>query len=201
MNPSSLPVMAGLAGEPIARRSLDAAQCALVVIDIQEKLLPAVLEPEELVRNSRLLIRLAAILEIPVLLTTQYARGLGGTVREIAELLPQEKAIDKLTFGCFGDEGFGAELRELQGVKTTLLLCGMESHICVMQTALGALENGYMVHVASDAVSARTAWNKQLGLDRMERAGGVISSTEMMMYELLRRSGTAQFKQMLPFIK
>jgi len=201
MNPSSLPVMAGLAGEPIARRSLDAAQCALVVIDIQEKLLPAVLEPEELVRNSRLLIRLAAILEIPVLLTTQYARGLGGTVREIAELLPQEKAIDKLTFGCFGDEGFGAELRELQGVKTTLLLCGMESHICVMQTALGALENGYMVHVASDAVSARTAWNKQLGLDRMERAGCVISSTEMMMYELLRRSGTAQFKQMLPFIK
>jgi nicotinamidase-related amidase len=193
--------MAGLAGEPIARRSLDAAQCALVVIDIQEKLLPAVLEPEELVRNSRLLIRLAAILEIPVLLTTQYARGLGGTVREIAELLPQEKAIDKLTFGCFGDEGFGAELRELQGVKTTLLLCGMESHICVMQTALGALENGYMVHVASDAVSARTAWNKQLGLDRMERAGCVISSTEMMMYELLRRSGTAQFKQMLPFIK
>jgi nicotinamidase-related amidase len=193
--------MAGLAGEPIARRSLDAAQCALLVIDIQEKLLPAVLEPAELVRNSRLLIRLAGILEIPVLLTTQYARGLGATVQEIAELLPQEHAIDKLTFGCFGDEAFGAELRDLQGVKTTLLLCGMESHICVMQTALGALENGYMVHVASDAVSARTDWNRRLGLDRMERAGCVISSTEMMMYELLRRSGTAQFKQMLPFIK
>jgi nicotinamidase-related amidase len=193
--------MATLAGEPIARRSLEPAQCALVVIDIQEKLLPAVLEPGELVRNARLLIRLAGILDIPVLLTTQYARGLGGTVREIAELLPDEQAIDKLTFGCFGDEGFGSEMRELPGVKTTLLLCGMESHICVMQTALGALENGYMVHVASDAVSARTAWNKQLGLDRMERAGCVISSTEMMMYELLRRSGTAQFKQMLPFIK
>ncbi len=70
-----------------------------------------------------------------------------------------------------------------------------------MQTALGALENGYMVHVASDAVSARTDWNRRLGLERMERAGCVISSTEMMMYELLRRSGTAQFKQILPFIK
>ncbi len=96
MNPSSLPGLAGLAGEPIARRSLDAAQCALVVIDIQEKLLPAVLEREELVRNARLLIRLAGILEIPVLVTTQYARGLGATVSEIAELLPGEQAIDKL---------------------------------------------------------------------------------------------------------
>ncbi len=201
MNPSSLPGLAGLAGEPIARRSLDAAQCALVVIDIQEKLLPAVLEREELVRNARLLIRLAGILEIPVLVTTQYARGLGATVSEIAELLPGEQAIDKLTFGCFADEDFCAALRDVPGVKTTLLLCGMESHICVMQTALGALENGYMVHVASDAVSARTDWNRRLGLERMERAGCVISSTEMMMYELLRRSGTAQFKQILPFIK
>jgi nicotinamidase-related amidase len=201
MNPSSLPGMAGLVGEPIARRSLDAEQCALVVIDIQEKLLPAVLEREELVRNARLLIRLAGIVEIPVLLTTQYARGLGGTVSEIAELLPEEHAIDKLTFGCFGDEQFRTTLGKLPGLRTTLLLCGMESHICVMQTALGALESGYMVHVASDAVSARTNWNRRLGLKRMERAGCVISSTEMMMYELLRRSGTAQFKQMLPFIK
>jgi nicotinamidase-related amidase len=77
----------------------------------------------------------------------------------------------------------------------------MESHVCVMQTALGALENGYMVHVASDAVSSRTDLNWRLGLERMESAGCVISSTEMMMYELLRRSGTAQFKEMLPYIK
>lgn len=201
MNPSSLPGLAGLAGEPIARRSLDAALCSLVVIDIQEKLLPAVLNPEALVRNVRLLIRLATILEIPVLLTTQYARGLGATVAGVAELLPTVRAIDKLEFGCFAREEFRTTLRELPGPRTTVLLCGMESHICVMQTALGALENGYMVHVAADAVSSRSELNWRLGLERMAAAGCVISSTEMMMYELLRQSGTGQFKQMLPYIK
>lgn len=201
MNPSSLPGLAGLAGEPIARRSLDAALCTLVVIDIQEKLLPAVLNPEALVRNVRLLIRLATILEIPVLLTTQYARGLGATVAGVAELLPTVRAIDKLEFGCFAREEFRTTLRELPGPRTTVLLCGMESHICVMQTALGALENGYMVHVAADAVSSRSELNWRLGLERMAAAGCVISSTEMMMYELLRQSGTGQFKQMLPYIK
>ena len=201
MNPSSLPGLAGLAGEPIARRSLDAKQCALVVIDIQEKLLTAVERQEELVRNCRLLIRLARIMEIPVLLTTQYSRGLGGTVPEIAELLPGLEAVDKVEFGCFGRDEFRAKVSELPGQRTTLLLCGMESHICVMQTALGGLENGYMVHVASDAVSSRTDWNWRVGLERMESAGCVISSTEMMMYELLRRSGSAQFKEMLQYIK
>jgi nicotinamidase-related amidase len=160
-----------------------------------------VLNAEALIRNSRMLIRLATILEIPVLLTTQYARGLGQTVPEIAELLPNLRAIDKLEFGCFGREEFRTALRELPGPRTTLLLCGIESHVCVMQTALGAIESGYMVHVASDAVSARADLNWRLGLERMESAGCVISSTEMMMYELLRRSGTAQFKEMLPYIK
>jgi nicotinamidase-related amidase len=201
MNPSSLPGLAGIAGEPIARRSLDATQCALVVIDIQKKLLPAILNHEAVVRNAQMLIRLATILEIPTLLTTQYVRGLGATVPEIAELLPGIKPIDKLEFGCFGQEGFRSALHELPGHRTTLLLCGIESHICVMQTALGALENGYMVHVASDASGSRTDWNYRLGLQRMESAGCVTSSTEMMIYELLKRSGTAQFKEMLPYIK
>ncbi len=201
MNPSSLPGLAGLSGEPLARRSLDASQCTLVVIDIQEKLLPAVLNREELVRNCRTLIRLATILEIPTLVTTQYCKGLGHTVPEIAELLPKAKEIDKMEFGCFGAEEFRTTLRQASEHSTTVLLCGMESHICVMQTALGALESGYMVHVASDAVGSRTDWNWRVGLERMESAGCVISSTEMMMYELLRRSGTAQFKEMLPYIK
>jgi nicotinamidase-related amidase len=201
MNPSPLPRLAAQADEPIARRRLNASQCALVVVDIQEKLLPAVLQREELVRNSRLLIRLAGILEIPVLLTAQYPRGLGHNVPEIVELLPGVKEIGKMEFGCFGCEDFCTSLRELPGPRTTLLLCGMETHICVMQTALGALDDGYMVHVASDATGSRSDWNWRLGLKRMEAAGCVISTTEMMMYELLGQSGTAQFKEMLPFIK
>jgi nicotinamidase-related amidase len=201
MNPSSLPELAGMASEPIARRSLDPAQCALLVIDLQEKLIPAIRSREELVRNSQVLIRLAGISGIPVLVTTQYLRGLGPTVPEIAGLLPGVPSIDKLAFGCFGSDDFRTALRQLPGHRTTVLLCGIESHICVMQTALGALQNGYMVHVASDAVGARTEQNWQLGLQRMESAGCVLSSTEMMMYELLRRSGTAEFKEMLAFIK
>jgi nicotinamidase-related amidase len=82
-----------------------------------------------------------------------------------------------------------------------MLLCGMETHICVMQTALGALEQGYIVHVASDAVGSRNEWNWQVGLERMQNAGAVISSTEMMTYELMRKSGTPQFKELLQYIK
>jgi nicotinamidase-related amidase len=201
MSPSSLPELASIAGEPIARRMLEASQCALVVVDIQEKLLPTIFNREELVRNTQLLIRLAGILEIPVLMSAQYPRGLGDTVPEIAELLPGVEQVNKMDFGCFGCDEFRRALRGLPGNRTTLLFCGMECHICVMQTALGALQNGYMVHLASDAVGSRTEANWKVGLRRMEAAGCVISSTEMMIYELLRRSGTAEFKQLLPFLK
>ena len=201
MNPSSLPELASLASEPAARRTLDPTQCALLVIDIQEKLIPAIAKRDEVVRNCQILIRMAGILQIPVLLSTQYVRGLGATVPEIAGLLESVPPIDKMSFGCFGSDEFCSALRKLPGHRTTALLCGIEAHICVTQTALGALQNGYMVHVAADAVGSRTEQNYQLGLRRMEAAGAVISSTEMMMYELLRRSGTAQFKEMLSYIK
>ena len=183
-----------------ARRPLDASECALIVIDIQEKLLPPIFEKERLVRNARLLIRLAGILNMPTIATTQYTKGLGETVPEVKDLLPQS-AIDKQVFSCFGSEAFCSLLKRLPGRRNTVLLCGMESHICVMQTALGALREGYVVHVASDAVSSRTEWNWKIGLDRMRAAGCVISSTEMMIYELLRESGSEAFKQMLPHLK
>src|ERR1017187_2059906 len=122
----------------MARRPLEAEQCALVVIDIQEKLLPPIFQKEQLVRNAQLLIRAAGILKIPVLVSTQYAKGLGGTVPEIASLLAGTEAIDKTLFSCFGSDVFCSLLKRLPGQRNTLLLCGMESHICVTQTALGA---------------------------------------------------------------
>jgi len=184
-----------------ARRPLEAEQCALIVVDIQEKLLPPIFQKEQLLRNSQLLIRLAGILKIPTLLSTQYAKGLGNTVPEISSLLPDTPAIDKQMFSCFGSEVFCSLLKRLPGNRNTLLLCGMESHICVMQTALGALREGYLVHIASDAVGSRTEWNWKIGLERMRAAGAVISSTEMMMYELLRSSGVIAFKEILPYLK
>jgi nicotinamidase-related amidase len=185
----------------VARRPLEAERCALVVVDIQQKLLPPIFNKETLVKNSQLLVRLAKILSIPVMATTQYSKGLGSIVPEIASLLTDVPAVDKLEFSCFGSDQFRSGLKSLPGNRNTVLLCGMEAHICVMQTALGALNEGYLVHVASDAVGSRAEWNWTIGLDRMKAAGAVISSTEMMMYELLRCSGTPQFKELLPYLK
>ena len=185
----------------IARRPLAAEQCALIVVDLQEKLLPPIWQKEQLVKNAQLLVRLAGILRIPAIVTTQYAKGLGNTVPEVASLLPESTPIDKLMFSCFGSDVFCSLLKRLPGERTTVLLCGMETHICVMQTALDALREGYVVHVASDAVSSRAEWNWHVGLDRMRAAGAVISSTEMMIYELLRSSGAPAFKALLPYLK
>ena len=184
----------------VARRPLQAEQCALIVIDIQEKLLPPIFQKEQLIRNAQLLTRLAGILQVPTIATTQYAKGLGNTVPELRSLIPDD-GIDKQIFSCFGSDVFCSMLKRLPGRRNTLLLCGMESHICVAQTALNALREGYLVHVASDAVSSRTEWNWKIGLERMRAAGAVISSTEMMIYELLRSSDTSAFKQMLPHLK
>jgi nicotinamidase-related amidase len=183
-----------------ARRPLKPEECALAVIDIQEKLLPPIFEKERLVRNAQLLVRLADILSLPIIVSTQYEKGLGKTIDEITSLLPQVKTVDKLEFGCFGNGEYCSTVAGLAN-RNTLLLCGMESHICVMQTALGALNQGLNVHVAADAVSSRTELNWKIGLNRMQSAGAVMSSAEMMIYELLGKSGTPAFKEMLRHLK
>src|SRR6266852_5380812 len=126
----------------IARRPLEPDQCALLVVDIQEKLLPPIFQKDQLVRNARLLIRAASVLRIPAIMSTQYSKGLGKTVPEIASLLPDTEAIDKDRFSCFGSDVFCTLLKRLPGIRNTLLLCGMESHICVAQTALAAVLEG-----------------------------------------------------------
>ena len=185
----------------MARQPLVAEQCALIVVDIQEKLLPPIFQKEQLVRNAQLLIRMAGIAKLPALVSTQYSKGLGATVPEVRSLLPEAQPIDKVMFSCFGSEVFCSAIKRLPGNRNTILLCGMETHICVMQTALAALREGYIVHVASDAVSSRTEWNWKIGLERMRAAGAVISSTEMMVYELLKSSGSREFKELLPHLK
>lgn len=185
----------------VAQQPLLAENCALIVIDIQEKLLPPIFEKERMLKNSQLLIRTAKLLGVPAIVTTQYGKALGKTVPEIASLLPDVQPFDKQMFSCFGSDEFCSSLKRLPGPRNTLLLCGMESHICVTQTALSALREGYLVHVASDAVSSRAEWNWKIGLDRMKAAGAVISSTEMMMYELMRSSGAPAFRELLPYLK
>ena len=120
---------------------------------------------------------------------------------EIASLLPETQAIDKKMFSCFGSDVFCSMLKRMPGNRNTVLLCGIESHICVMQTVVGALGSGYKVHVAADATSSRSPSNMQVGIERMRSAGAVISSTEMAIYELLGRSDRAEFRQMLPYLR
>ena len=182
-------------------RFLDRASSALVVLDLQAKLVPALCEPERVTRNAQTLLRLAEVLKIPVILTAQYTKGLGNVLPEITNCAPRTPLFEKTSFGSFGEPGFLEHVRSHTPAARSLLVAGVESHICVTQTVLGALEAGYIVHVAADAVSSRTRENWQIGLNRMERAGTVISSTEMIVYELLGKSGTPEFKALLPILK
>jgi isochorismate hydrolase len=172
----------------------------LLFVDLQEKLMPAIAGGEHVLRNSRLLLHLANVLEVPVVLTTQYRRGLGDIVAEVREVVPSMEAIDKVTFGCFRSDSFLEALDRMPS-RDQLVVAGVESHICVCQTVLGALEKSYAAHVVSDAVGARTEANHQVGLARMERAGALVSSAEMVIYELLGRSDGEAFKKMLPYLK
>jgi nicotinamidase-related amidase len=126
---------------------------------------------------------------------------LGEIVPEIRELLDGGGTLDKICFGCLGDDSFRAALGQTIPAGGALLLAGVESHICVMQTALGALNNGYNVHVVSDAIGSRSPANRELGIERMRDAGAIITSTEMAIYELLGDSRRLEFKQMLPYLK
>jgi nicotinamidase-related amidase len=175
-------------------------RAVLVVVDLQQKLLPAIAEKERVLAGGLLLIRAARELELPIVLTTQYERGLGPTVPEVLAEAHGVNPVDKVAFGCFGSEDFLARLATFPG-RDQLLVAGIESHICVAQTVLGALAKGYQVHVAGDAVGSRRPENREVGLRRMERAGAVLSSTEMALYELLGRSDGAAFKRLLPYLK
>lgn len=186
--------------EPGALDVLQRDRAVLVVVDLQEKLLPAIAEKERVLGRGLLLLRAARELEMPVVLTTQYERGLGPTVAEVRAEAPGVTPVDKVAFGCFGSEDFLTRLSSFPG-RDQLLVAGIESHICVAQTVLGALAKGYHVHVAADAVGSRHPENREIGLRRMERAGAVLSSTEMAVYELLVRSDGAAFKRLLPYLK
>jgi nicotinamidase-related amidase len=190
--------MASVESEPLLLRRDSAVMLA---VDLQYSLLSVMFEAERVIRNAVLLLRSAELMQVPRLLTTQYSKGLGPLHREIERTIDGVRIFDKSNFSCFGAPDFLPELGALAPQADTLLIFGVESHICVTQTALSALEAGLRVHVAADAVSSRTPENWQVGLKRMERAGAVVSSTEMMIYELLGRGGTPEFRAIHPLVK
>ncbi|OHX14907.1 hydrolase [Chromobacterium sphagni] len=165
---------------------------ALLVVDIQEKLLPAVYDADGLLQRSRWLVQAARDHELPIVFSEQYPRGLGGTVAALREAAPQAPVVDKLHFSCVAAGCLPPQLL----AKRQIIICGMEAHVCVLQTALELLETGKQVFVAADAVSSRKASDVELALARMRAAGAAIVSREMVLFELLRQSGGDHFKQM-----
>lgn len=178
---------------------LQADSAAIVAIDLQEKLLPTIKHADRVVARTARLLKFARELQIPVLWTEQYPKGLGPTVSEIAQPLEGVQPIDKTVFGCMGHPRFEGALSDL-GCRQ-LILTGIEGHICVMQTALGALNKGYEVYVVRDAVGSSEDEELEAGLERMEKSGATIVTTQMAMFELLGEAGTPQFKRVLPLLK
>jgi len=172
---------------------------ALVIVDIQERLAVVMSEREKVIRNTLHLMEAAKLLQLPVIVTEQYPQGLGPTVSEIREALPSYEPIEKLAFSCCGEPGFMKAL-ESTG-KKKIILCGMETHVCVLQTCIGSLREGYTVHAASDAICSRSKENFKTGIQFMRDAGAVITGTETVLFQLLERAGTEEFKALTKRIK
>ena len=171
----------------------------LVVVDLQQRLLPVMVEPERLVQNAVRLLKGAAVLGLPVFSTEQNPKGLGPTVPEVAAAIPGFTPMEKLAFSACGAAGFVSALKARK--VTEILLCGIEAHVCVAQSCFDLLDEGFNVFVAADAISSRTTQNCRIGLERMRDARAVIVSTEMALFELLGQAGTEEFKQVLGLVK
>ncbi len=171
----------------------------LVIVDVQEKLWRAIYEKEKLLDNLQRLINGLHVLGVPVIMTEQYPHGLGQTLPEIVALLPNIKPIAKLSFSCCGDENFRREFKALD--RKQVLITGIESHVCVYQTAIDLLNSGYTVQAVADCISSRTPENRELGLHRMESAGGKLTGVEMVLFELLRIAGSEQFRAISKIVK
>ncbi|HNY54195.1 MAG TPA: hydrolase [Chitinophagales bacterium] len=170
--------------------------CLLLVIDIQERLIPVIHQHEEVIHNANILLKGMEILGVPVIVTEQYPKGLGNTCKEI--LLGEDaKVMEKITFSCLAND----YIKESVQSKKQIIICGVEAHICVLKTALDLLDEGYQVHLITDAVSSRKKENKQVAIERMKQSGVFISSTEMILFQLLDKAGTDEFKLISKLIK
>ena len=175
-----------------------AEESVLVIIDMQERLVPAMQAPARTIRNTRTLLSSAHELGIPVIMTEQYPAGLGHTVPELTGR-PDTITLEKMHFSCMEDETFAETLARLG--RKQVVLAGMEAHICVVQTAASMIERNYDVFVVSDATASRTLDSEQACIARLSASGAAIVTTEMVVFEWLGKAGTPAFKKLLPLIK
>jgi nicotinamidase-related amidase len=170
-----------------------------LVIDIQERLFPHISENEVMLQNCIKLIEGLKVLDIPVFVTEQYKKGLGETLPQVTSLFEKFEGIEKLAFSC-ADEPRYFEKLELTK-RCNVIICGMETHVCILQTSLDLLGQGYMPVVVEDAVSSRKLSDKTTALARIRQEGGIITSTESVLFELTRAAGSDTFKAISKLVK
>ena len=180
---------------------MTAGRSVLLIIDIQEKLAPACVGAEALIARTAFLLKCAARLEVPVLISEQYPRGLGGTVAALKQVVPDDvRFFAKTSFSCVGEPKC-LDLLQDNAYRDQIVVAGIETHVCVLQTVLDLLGHDKSVFVVADAVGSRTSGNTELGLARMARAGAQMVTSESVMFEWLRVAGTAEFKDLSALIK
>jgi nicotinamidase-related amidase len=173
------------------------AQSALLVIDVQEKLVPLIHGAQAIVQSISFLIDAAKVLDIPVLATEQYPKGLGPTVAPLAQKLPHRP--DKVAFSCCAIPSVVDSFRRLN--RTRILLAGIESHVCVLNTALDLLAEGFVVYIAVDAVTSRFPMDHETALRRLERAGAIVTTAESAVFEWTAAASHPRFKQINALVK
>lgn len=172
---------------------------ALVIVDVQERLMAAMTRRGETVAAVDKLARAARILQLPSLITLQYVKGLGPLCPELSEATAGLPVMEKLTFSCCGSAEFVSAIKGL--CPQRIILCGAEAHVCVQQTAIDLLNAGFVINVAADAVCSRRDFDQDVAIARLRDCGAVITTVEAVVFELLRDAGTPQFKACLPMFK
>ena len=178
---------------------LESSSSVLVVIDIQGKLSRIVHQSELMIKNTSILIQGMKALGVPVLVTEQYPQGIGRTIDEIAVLVQGDPLFEKDSFSCCGLDTFNVALQNLG--RKQILLCGIETHVCVFQTAMDLVNAGYEVHLVTDAVSSRTKENRDLAIAKMQSLGVVPTGTEMALFELLKYSNAEKFRTISKLVR
>lgn len=170
-----------------------------LVVDFQERLLPVISKKEEIIKNSKILLKGLTALKIPIAVTEQYPRGLGKTTEKISEDLENFTPLEKITFSCYKDEGIKKAVDSLN--RKNVILIGTEAHICVLQTLVDLSANGYNVYLVEDCIGSRRERDKEIALRRAEKEGAFLTTCESILFELLQKAGTAEFKLISSLIK
>jgi nicotinamidase-related amidase len=183
----------------IHTRFINRQEALLLIVDIQKVMFDLCVEKETVKKNFEALIDLANILDLPVVFTEHNSEKLGGFDYSLTQKAPNSPVFNKMEFSCLGNDNIRNAI--IKTGKKTIILAGIESHVCIFQTGAQAIKEGFNVHTVSDAISARTSFNLNIGINRLKQAGAVITSTEMLIFELLLKAGTHDFKKLLPIIK